>query len=286
MTALSVARRLVRAAVALALVAIVAIFVVMAVPGVIGAEHSYVVLTNSMEPDISPGDAVVVDEVDPADVAENDVITFRREADRPPVTHRVVSVIRDGGEVRFRTAGDNNEDVDPWTVGSDALVGRVWFTLPLIGHVVRFGNSTAGAAVLVGLPIAALVLSELWARSGETTVTRVDSTPTADESTEKVLPRFEEGSSAANQGGDVRLSLAELRLGALGFTTFAIYAIYVAAGTTSGVTVGVAVGATIAALFHLGGLATVQLAGRSGDEPSAETAVTGNRTNGHGGADD
>ena len=57
-------------------------FVVYAVPGVVGASESYVVLSGSMEPTISPGDVIVVEDVDPGDVEEGDVITFRRDGDR------------------------------------------------------------------------------------------------------------------------------------------------------------------------------------------------------------
>lgn len=295
MNSRSLARRLGRALVVIVLVAIVATFVIMAVPSVIGAEHSYVVLSNSMEPSISPGDAVIVGDVAPEDVQVGDVITFRREADQPPVTHRVTEVIEADGTHRFRTKGDNNEDADPWTVGTDALIGKVWVTIPLIGHVVQFGNSPAGAAVLVGLPIALFALSELWARSGETTVTR--DTPAAastDGPDDEVLPRFEEtgvrnveADDRGGEGGGIRISPTELRLGALGFGTFALYAIYVAIQTANGVTVGVAVGAIVAAAFHVAGLATLAFDDGSGGATATDGPVPddSNATPG-GGSDD
>ncbi|TKX83266.1 hypothetical protein EXE43_25160, partial [Halorubrum sp. SS5] len=42
------------------LVAIVVPFVVFAVPQVVGADQSYVVLSGSMEPAMSPGDVIIV----------------------------------------------------------------------------------------------------------------------------------------------------------------------------------------------------------------------------------
>jgi signal peptidase len=47
------------------LVALVVPFVVFAVPQVVGAEHSYVVLTSSMSPTYEAGDGVIVNEIPP-----------------------------------------------------------------------------------------------------------------------------------------------------------------------------------------------------------------------------
>ena len=54
------------------LIALVAPFLIYAVPGVVGAEHGFVVLTGSMSPAIEPGDVVIVDETDPDAVEMQD----------------------------------------------------------------------------------------------------------------------------------------------------------------------------------------------------------------------
>lgn len=290
MNATNVARRAARAVVVVALVAVVAVFVIQAVPAVVGAEHSYVVLSNSMAPEINPGDSVIVGATDPADIQQGDVITFDREADQPPVTHRVTEVLRNDGELAFRTAGDNNEDVDPGTVPAEAVIGTVWFTIPLVGHVVQFANQPAGAAVLIGVPIALLFLSELWDSGEKTTVTRAES----GDSDAKVLPRFEDGTAEADEVPAVAddtdetgwtISANELRLGALGFGTFAIYSIYVALQQPTGVSVGVAVGAGIAAAFHVGGLALFRF-GDDRDTDRTEGSPEAVDLTAGGGADD
>lgn len=270
--------RIGRGLLGLTLVALVAVFVVQAAPGVIGAEHSYVVLTGSMSPAIHPGDAVVVDEVAPGDVREGDVVTFRREADQPPVTHRVVEVLESDGEIRYRTKGDNNEDPDPGTVHPDDLVGEVWFTLPYVGVVTQFGNSTRGAAVLVGVPFALLILSELWSRSGKATVTTGSATDAAAGGTV--------ADDAAVDGDAAALAFTgtDLRLGALGFGTFAVYASYVAVRDPTGISVAVAVGAGIAVAFHLAALATLRLGGADAATDATAAADAEGATGG--GADD
>lgn len=149
----------------LVLVSIVAPFVVTGAPELVGASESYVVLSGSMaaepEPVIDPGDVLIVQDVAPSDVETGDVITYETNRDQP-TTHRVVEVQRQNGSLAFVTKGDNNEEPDPQPVAAEDVLGRLWFVLPLVGHVVTFANTTAGLVVLVGLPIGLLVVTEAW----------------------------------------------------------------------------------------------------------------------------
>lgn len=153
------------ALVAVGLLLAVAVTVVIAVPGAIGAEASYVVLSDSMAPTFSSGDVVIVRSVEPAAVSPGDVITYRSPAgsgvDAERISHRVVGVERDG-ETTFRTKGDANDGADPYRVSESELVGRVWFVLPQVGYVVSFAGTTAGIVSLVVLPGVLLVTTELW----------------------------------------------------------------------------------------------------------------------------
>lgn len=145
---------------------LVAPFVITGAPAVVGAEESYVVLSGSMaaepEPVIKPGDVVIVNSVNADALGEGDIITFDRGGDTP-TTHRIVAVEQQDDQRQFVTKGDNNEDADPQPVAPDQVIGRVMFTIPLVGHVVQFANTTLGFATLVGLPIGLLVVSEAWA---------------------------------------------------------------------------------------------------------------------------
>ncbi|WP_198665729.1 signal peptidase I [Haloprofundus halophilus] len=170
-------RKVLNVLAALLLVGAVAPFVVYAVPQVVGADQSYVVLSASMSPDIQPGDAVVVGSVAPERIAEGDVITFHRsETSDTPVTHRVVDVERNGAERRFVTKGDANEDVDPAPVAADAVIGRVVLTLPYVGYVSTFADTPVGFVALVLVPFGFLATTELrgflHARRGDHAETR------------------------------------------------------------------------------------------------------------------
>ena len=146
---------------ALLLIAVVLPFAIYAVPGLIGADESFVVLTGSMEPEISPGDVVIVGGADPATIAEGDVITFTRPGSETPVTHRVVGV--DSGEsIAFETRGDANDAADAAAVPAANVIGVVVLTIPAIGYVIQATNTPIGFALLVAVPLALLVISELW----------------------------------------------------------------------------------------------------------------------------
>ncbi|WP_251343714.1 signal peptidase I [Haloplanus halophilus] len=152
-----------RALLVVVLLALIAPFVVYAVPGTVGAEASYVVLTASMTPAIAPGDVVVVDEVPARSVRVGDVIVFEQQAGgEVPVTHRVIGVERAGdGTPAFVTKGDANEDADLGPVTPDRLIGRVVLTIPLIGHVIQFVGTPLGFVALVVLPLGLLIASEV-----------------------------------------------------------------------------------------------------------------------------
>jgi len=118
------------------------------VPKILGATP-LTVLTGSMEPAYSPGDIVVVQPVEPEQVRVGDVVTFQPVPDDPTLlTHRVVAVTwGSDGVAGFVTRGDaNGADDDP--IVPDQVMGRVAYSIPLIGHLTN--ASWGPTAVTVG----------------------------------------------------------------------------------------------------------------------------------------
>lgn len=151
--------RVLHAAGAALLVVVAATFVVVAAPQVVGADHSFVVLSSSMEPAIDAGDVIVVRSVPAERIEDGDVVTFDDGDTR--TTHRVVAVEEHGGGPAFRTKGDANEDADLGLVTADELVGEVWFAVPLVGYVVLFAKTWLGVVTLLVVPAVLLVASEI-----------------------------------------------------------------------------------------------------------------------------
>lgn len=151
------------------LVGLVAPFVVFAAPQLVGAEHSYVVLSASMSPAIEAGDVVIVNGVSPDEISQGDVITFQASPghqsttpDVNRVTHRVVEVVEKDGQVQFRTKGDANEEADAQLVPGSAVVGTVLFSIPFIGYFVTYAGTKLGIIAFVVVPSVLLIVGELW----------------------------------------------------------------------------------------------------------------------------
>jgi len=151
-------RRAAKAAGTLCLVLALVPFLVFAVPQTVGADHGFVILSGSMEPALSPGDVVIVS--DAASVEVGDIITFS-SGGSIPITHRVVGV-QDG---QYITKGDANGNPDTAPVAPGSVLGRVIYTIPLIGYVILWANTPTGQVVLVVLPLFLLGVSSLrrWA---------------------------------------------------------------------------------------------------------------------------
>lgn len=138
---------------------------VVAVPGAVGAEASYVVLSDSMEPAFSSGDIVIVQSVAPAAISTGDVITYqspRAEGNAQRVSHRVIGIDQTQGEYVFQTKGDANEQPDAYQVSEADLTGKVWFVIPYVGYLVQFAGTTLGMLLLIVVPGMLLVVTELW----------------------------------------------------------------------------------------------------------------------------
>lgn len=153
-------RRIASALGLLALVLAVATMGLVAVPQVIGAEHSYTVLSSSMSPTIHAGDVIVVNDVPASQIEKGDIITFvppggAEGSGANRITHRVHEVVIQNGEQHYRTKGDALESPDSWLVSPENVVGVVWFSIPFLGHFVELVNTQMGLVVFV---VAAVLL--------------------------------------------------------------------------------------------------------------------------------
>lgn len=228
---------------------IVAPFVVYAVPQTVGADHSYIVLSGSMEPTLSPGDAVIVREAPPEDIEKQEIITFQREQSDTPTTHRVVGVEQEDGQRAFVTRGDANENRDPGAVAPSQVIGEVVLVIPFIGHVIQAVNSPLGLIALIGVPIGLLVVSELWnvARGTESATANKGTTTSGNDSSMQTAST--EPSTAESNGFYITPSSLQLIISLLGL--YVIYTWYIVTTRLEGLTVGVATATTVAFLYGL-----------------------------------
>ncbi|WGI17117.1 signal peptidase I [Methanonatronarchaeum sp. AMET-Sl] len=142
------------------LVCLLAPAIVYAVPMVVTGDHSFIVLSDSMEPTLSRGDIVVVKDVAPESVEIGDVITFSFGEDKI-VTHRVVDIEETEERLLFVTKGDamTSEDLNP--VLEENLIGSMLFSIPFYGYLLYYVNSIYGLVLFIIVPAVLLVGMEI-----------------------------------------------------------------------------------------------------------------------------
>ena len=125
----------------------------------VGGMFPMIVLTDSMYPVIESGDLIICHTAEADEIQVDDVISFYDPmgSGTSVVTHRVMEVIVDDGEIQFRTKGDNNNAEDTALVPAENLIGTYQSRIPAVGHVAMFMQTTPGLIVCCVLPILLLV---------------------------------------------------------------------------------------------------------------------------------
>ncbi len=118
------------------------------------------VASSSMEPVYPVNTLVLVKPVDPAEIEENDVITYVLNADLTLVTHRVVEI--DADSQVFYTKGDANNTRDPNPVLWGNTVGKVVLGIPYIGAPVSYITDAQNRPQVIAALVIIGVLSLVW----------------------------------------------------------------------------------------------------------------------------
>ncbi|RPF54026.1 signal peptidase I SipW [Aquisalibacillus elongatus] len=121
-------------------------------PKVFGQELK-VVYSGSMEPEIKTGAVIgIKPEFDVRNLKEGDVIMFQQRENHF-VTHRIIEVLNNDGQLMFRTKGDNNEFADTNAVIPANIYGvHDGINIPYIGYAMDFANSKFGLVALMFIP--------------------------------------------------------------------------------------------------------------------------------------
>lgn len=113
------------------------------------------VLTYSMAPTFTRGDAVIIKKMDSSEkklLQKDDVIQYRRKD--TTVIHRIVDIVDNQGERGYILKGDNNESDDPFIVYDNQIIGKATLIIPKLGYpsvwLSEFLHSNGEAEVEVG----------------------------------------------------------------------------------------------------------------------------------------
>lgn len=122
----------------------------------------FIVLSGSMEPEIMTGDMVLVKNTDAENFQEGDVIAFK--SGEAVVTHRIIEVKTENGEVSYVTQGDANDSPDQTSVKPADVEGIYKNRIPGAGNVAMFMQTTTGMILFVVCPLLLFILWDIIRR--------------------------------------------------------------------------------------------------------------------------
>ena len=135
----------------LALVALIAACVPLTIPRMLGYEL-YTVVSGSMEPAIPTGSLVYVENMDPTEVQEGDVIAFYSvQGGSAVITHRVVTNSTVMGE--FITKGDANPVDDGILLTEGDIYGVYLGHIPGVGRIVNIIRTPVGIGFILAIVV-------------------------------------------------------------------------------------------------------------------------------------
>lgn len=116
----------------------------------------FIVLSGSMETQISVGDIVIVKEVDTRTLKKCDIIAFRNKD--IVITHRIDDIITEDGKVKYITKGDNNNTRDEGTVLPEQVEGIFICNVHRLGNLAIFIQTPIGMVVCLSIPIILIII--------------------------------------------------------------------------------------------------------------------------------
>lgn len=116
----------------------------------------FIVLSGSMETQISAGDIVVVKEIDTNELKKGDIIAFKDG--NIVITHRIDEVTEIDGKTQYITKGDNNSTQDIGYVLPEQVEGVFKFKIARLGNIAMFIQTPLGMIVCLSIPIIIIIL--------------------------------------------------------------------------------------------------------------------------------
>ena len=128
----------------------------------VGPYTFYVVLSGSMSPEFDTGSILVVKDVTAREVAQGDIITFKSPEDASKtITHRVVEITEENGQLAYITRGDANNANDTEPVPAANLLGEAVYWVPYAGYVTDFMGTKKGLFCLIIIPGVLVIAGEI-----------------------------------------------------------------------------------------------------------------------------
>lgn len=152
----------------------------------------FIVLSGSMETQISAGDIVVVKEIDTKELKKGDIIAFKDG--NIVITHRIDEVTEIDGKTQYITKGDNNSTQDIGYVSPEQIEGVFKFKVSRLGNLAMFIQTPLGMIVCLSIPIIIIILLQTTdsKKEKEELVAKLNKQSKMEEEIEKLKKQNEE----------------------------------------------------------------------------------------------
>ena len=100
------------------------------------------IASDSMEPAIGKGSYVLVRPIEFEDIKTSDILLFEVPKTGERFARRIVDIYEE--KKQFVTSGDANDECDPMTTSYSCVLGKVIFSVPMIGYPSLFLDSLTG----------------------------------------------------------------------------------------------------------------------------------------------
>ena len=120
------------------------------------------ITTGSMAPTYEIDTMILVQQTDPSEIREGDVISFYSSdpaLDGALNTHRVTTVTKEGDQYVYTTKGDGNNIEDSYPVRSEHLLGKVIWSSVLLGKLSRLVSNPLIFIPVILVPLAIILLT-------------------------------------------------------------------------------------------------------------------------------
>lgn len=114
---------------------------------------AYLISTDSMEPEIKQGDAIVIKKVSEEQLKINDIVTFK--INEEIITHRIVKINDNGIEKTYVTKGDSNNVEDPDILSFEDIEGKQIIKIPYLGKIM--GSLKNGIIIILVILISLIM---------------------------------------------------------------------------------------------------------------------------------
>lgn len=127
--------------------------------------HSvFIILTDSMTPELSPGDVILVEHVDPSEIKNGDYVTYNGASGDyagKVITHKVVQEPNFvNGKFYYQTQGiKSGAPLDP-EISEDELIGRCVTKLTVVTFFYKIFSNTFGFIFLIVVPLIGMLIMQ------------------------------------------------------------------------------------------------------------------------------